>query len=387
MPFPAVIAGRTRYVFIDLFRSTVIFLMLEGHVARTLLSASLQQTSLFQLHEFVHGLTAPAFLFAAGLTFVISTRHTWQAYHHPSLRLARRAGRILLILGLGLFLHLPFFSLRKILREGSLPEMLQLFQCDVLACIGIGLALLHFILYFMKSERRFHRAVAVLAGVIVLGTPIVWEIDVLNFAPVPVAQLLNGKHGSPFPLFPYLGFLLVGVLVSKGFIDASVRGQAEAFRRRMLLLGAGLLVAGIILDAVPVHIYPVYDFWFTSPDYFLIRAGLLMAAFSGFMALSARLPAQPRVLTVLGRESLFVYILHLLIIYGSSVNPRANLQAVLGGSSGVALAAAVFVGLTVSMLFSASLWNYLRRERPWMFRLVQIAAGVLFIYRFLANPW
>src|SRR5258708_39712833 len=86
-----------RYFFIDLYRSAVILLMLEGHVFRTFLSSPLQQTPLFQIHEILHGLSAPAFLFGAGVTFVISTRKRWEDYHRWGYPLARRIGRFLLI--------------------------------------------------------------------------------------------------------------------------------------------------------------------------------------------------------------------------------------------------------------------------------------------------
>ena len=44
---------KQRYLFIDLYRSAVIFLMLEGHVFRTFLPLNAQQSPFFQFHEFV----------------------------------------------------------------------------------------------------------------------------------------------------------------------------------------------------------------------------------------------------------------------------------------------------------------------------------------------
>src|SRR5437016_5171518 len=111
-----------RYQFIDLFRSAVILLMLEGHVVRTFLIPYQQQKWQFQIHEFFHGLSAPAFLLGAGLTFVISSRRRWQEYHHWGYLLSRRVRRLLMILSLGLLLHLPYFSFRKILMDGTAAD-------------------------------------------------------------------------------------------------------------------------------------------------------------------------------------------------------------------------------------------------------------------------
>ena len=121
-------ATAQRHLFIDLYRTAVILLMLEGHVVRAFLAPYVQQMQLFQIHEFLHGLSAPAFLFGAGMTFIISTRKRWEEYHHWDRPLARRIGRFLLVISLGLMLHLPFFSIRKIIIDGSIADYFQLFQ-------------------------------------------------------------------------------------------------------------------------------------------------------------------------------------------------------------------------------------------------------------------
>src|SRR5208283_1048003 len=166
-----------RHVFIDVYRSAVILLMLEGHTFRTFLPRELQQTSLFQFHEFVHGLSAPAFLFGAGLTFVISTRKRWEEFHHWGIPLARRMKRIALIILLGLAMHLPFFSLRKIIIDGTISDNLQLFQCDVLQCIGVGLLLLHCLVFFFKRESRFYGLVVSAVVTVCFLTPLLWNVD------------------------------------------------------------------------------------------------------------------------------------------------------------------------------------------------------------------
>jgi len=218
-----------RFVYIDLYRSAVILLMLEGHLFRALLSSELQNSPLFRIHEFVHGLTAPAFLFGAGLTFVISTRKRWIDYHHWDPPLAKRVRRLLFVILLGLMLHLPYFSFRKILMEGSLNEYLQLFQFDVLHCIGIGLLSLHGLIFFFKHEGKFYALVIASVIFICFATPIIWDIDFLKFLPPYLAQMFNGMHGSPFPIFPYVGFLYAGVIVSWEFLVAIQNNRVKSF--------------------------------------------------------------------------------------------------------------------------------------------------------------
>ena len=304
-------APKQRYLFIDLYRSAVILLMLEGHVFRTFLSAQVQQSPIFQFHEFFHGLSAPAFLFGAGLTFVISTRKRWESYHHWAEPLARRVRKLLLVFALGLALRLPYFSFRKIVLECTHEEILRLFQFDVLHCIGIGLLLLHALVFFFKTEVRFYGLVLSTILIVCFATPLVWDMDFLRLIPLPFAQMVNGIHGSPFPLFPYVGFLFAGVIVSWEFLIASEQKRESVFMRKLPAIGAALIIVGFLSDIVPLQLYPHYNFWFTSPSYFLIRVGALMMIVAAFWFLAGNARTPRRIFTILGIESLFVYVLHL----------------------------------------------------------------------------
>ncbi|MBI1802967.1 MAG: DUF1624 domain-containing protein [Ignavibacteriae bacterium] len=378
---------KRRHLFIDLYRSAVILLMLEGHVFRTFLPPDVQQTPFFQFHEFFHGLSAPAFLFGAGLTFVISTRKRWESYHHWDEPLARRVRRLLLVLCLGLGLHLPYFSFRKILLEGTHDEILQFFRFDVLHCIGVGLLLLHALVFFFKTEVRFYGLVLATTVTVCFATPLMWDVDVVRMLPVPIAQALSGSHGSLFPLFPYVGFLFAGVIVSWEYLIASEQRRERLFMQKLLTIGASLIIVGILSDVVPIRIYPHYNFWFTSPSYFLIRVGALMMVVAAFWYAAARTVAPKKVLTVLGIESLFVYVLHLLILYGSAMNPAFNLQVILGNNLTVLQTMGVFIGVLLTILAVALAWNFLKRIHPNFYRIVLLAGTAIFLYQFFTRDF
>lgn len=376
-----------RHQFIDLYRSAVILLMLEGHVFRMFLPLSLQQSVLFQFHEFFHGLSAPAFLFGSGLTFVISTRKRWEDYHHWGPPLAWRVRRLLFVIFLGLFLHLPYFSFRKVMVDGSLQDTLQFFQCDVLMCIGIGLLALHGLVFFFKTEERFYGLVLASILAVCLLTPLVWDIDFLEYLPPFAAQLCNSMHGSPFPLFPYVGFLFAGVIVSWEFTVAAERRREGVFMRQLFLVGLGLAAAGVAIDLIPLQIYPTYNFWFTSPSYFFIRLGSLMAMVALFWYASRKVAQPRRVLTVFGKESLFVYVAHLMILSGSVLNVEENLRTMYGGTFSVAEATGLFVGLTGMLLALALLWEYCKQKQATVYRLVQLSGVGLFLFYFFRREF
>ncbi len=376
-----------RHVFIDVYRSAVILLMLEGHTFRTFLSRDLQQTFFFQIHEFIHGLSAPAFLFGAGLTFVISTRQRWEAFHHWGDPLARRMKRIVMIILLGLAIHLPFFSIRKIIVDGTTSDYLQLFQCDVLYCIGIGLLILHGLVFFFKTESRFYGLVVSAVVTVCFLTPIIWSVDFLSYFPPVLAQLCNGMHGSPFPLFPYVGFLFAGVVVSWEFLLAVREQREQRFMMQLAIIGCVLVLAGILFDVLPVKIYPVYNYWFTSPNYFLVRIGALLTILPLFWFWGKKIKKPKPLLTVLGRESLFVYVLHLVVLYGSAVNPNENLQVIFGQGCSIEQIFLIFFIFVAVMFSAAVLWNYLKEKHFTVYRLAQLAGSSVFLYYFFTRDF
>jgi len=378
---------KPRYVFIDLFRTIIILLMLEGHVVRQFLSPELKSTTAFFLHELLHGITAPAFLFGAGLTFVISSHRKWNAYHRWGPELERRLRRVVMIFFIGIFLHLPYFSFRKIMFEATPLDMLILFQSDVLTCISVGLIALHLILLFFRREDKFQGAVIVSLIFTVLATPVVWDIDFLHYTPLLLVQLSNSLHGSPFPLFPFLGYLFAGVAVSRGFVVAVEACGVPVFMKRLALGGVLAAAAGLWIAVIPFTIYRSSDFWYTSPSYFLIRLGILFMATAGVWRAGQAMPRALGSVLVLGKESLLVYVLHLLVLYGSAVNATVNLAGILPPELGLLESLWVFAGLTVLMFFSAKLWNRLKTANAAAYRLVQASVGSAILYLFFTNDY
>ena len=155
----------------------------------------------------------------------------------------------------------------------------------------------------------------------------------------------------------------------------------------MILLGSIFIGGGLLFDALPVQIYPTYDFWFTSPDYFFIRVGCLMILLALFWHFANVLKQPVASLTVFGRESLFVYVLHLIIIYGSAMNPVENLRSQIGFSLGLFESAVWFIPFAIFMLLLALGWNYLKEKQHNTYRLVQLTGSGVFLYYFFRQDY
>jgi hypothetical protein len=79
------------------------------------------------------------------------------------------------------------------------------------------------------------------------------------------------------------------------------------------------------LDKRPWQVYAVYDFWHTSPNFFLIRLGLLLvmlcAAYAWVRSGAGQWIFSPLIL--LGQASLLVYWVHIEFVYGRvSILPK-----------------------------------------------------------------
>jgi uncharacterized membrane protein len=127
-----------------------------------------------------------------------------------------------------------------------------------------------------------------------------------------------------FTLFPWAGFVFAGAAVGV-LIAASPDAHAE--RRLHVALasaGAALTAFGFYAASRP-SIYASASFWTSSPTWFAIRLGILMLSLSAIYAMGAIAERRDAVhapaawetaLASVGRSSLFIYWIHVELVYG-----------------------------------------------------------------------
>ena len=373
-----------RYAFLDLYRGLIVVFMLEGHLIRQLMGMAWQEGAAFRGHELFHGLTAPGFLFGAGFTFAIATQrksHLLKGLSWPVLRRLWRGASLMLV---GYALHLPYLSLSKTVFGASSAEWGAFLRFDVLQLIGLSLIILRLLYLFARDDRQFLALVSVgVLGTVMLA-PAVWNGPGAS-APVWLSTTLTGRYGSPFPVFPNLAFVLSGVVASWGFLRAR---QDDAEHSYMLwLLGAGVLfiVGGWLFDRLSITSNDTADYWTTAPSFFWIRIGLLLVGMGGLWFLERGVVGtvsepylMPRWLTMLGVESLFVYVAHLMLLYGSVLNPGENLTAWVGRDLTPWTAAALVVPFVVLSAIGARVWHTLKKRHGPLMQLAYWWMGLSF---------
>jgi uncharacterized membrane protein len=382
---------KKRLEFIDLLRGWAVIVMIETHVMNATLTPDILKGDVFQVLKFINGLVAPSFLFASGLAYAITTRRKIADYLNFGTPLFQQLGRLLLILLVGYTLHIPkfnYYHLRYIAGERAWQVF---FQADVLHCIAISLLFLQILLLLARNEGRMYRVLTVVAVVVVLATPIMWGIDFWNVFPVPIAAYMNGMHDSIFPLFPWSAFLFAGAITGWFYLRAKERetaGSPDAIVRMMRYtawLGLGAILFSFMLDPLARQLYPTYNYWKSSPSFFLLRLGIVQSLCTLMFVYERRrglLPRSP--VTLVGRESLIVYTAHLLLVYGDF--GAFNFQKQVGQTFGYPLAILTVVTLWGLMYVLALVWSMVKQKPARVKRGVQFAFLAILACFFFFGP-
>jgi uncharacterized membrane protein len=326
LPSMAAHSATSRLAYIDWMRGLACLLMFQTHCYDSWLGGAARQGKFLMGSQLLGTFPAPLFLFLAGISMALVTARL-QDQDVPGSGIARTTiRRGAEIFGLGLLFRLQEF----VIALGWAPWS-DLLRVDVLNIIGLSMMLMGLLCWLVLSLRRGSRARLSLALsslgaalLISLLTPPLWTTWRPRWLPWPLESYINGVHnlGRPqpwlFPIFPWTAFAFAGLAV--GFVLRSSWTREHEVRVFIALgaTGIALVEAARWLDRQPQQLYAVYDFWHTSPDFFLIRLGLLLVILSGSYAWARSGAAQwgfsPLIL--LGRASLLVYWVHIEFVYG-----------------------------------------------------------------------
>ena len=361
MPIPE---AKSRLAYIDWARGLACLLMFQTHCYDSWLSGPARQSRFFMYSQLGGTFPAPLFLFLAGISFALVTEKLWRK-ELPSGQIARntiwRGGEI--------FAYGVLFRVQEYLVSWGWAPKSDLLRVDVLNTIGLSMMLMGIVCWMVLAVRdsptgpAFRRTALALAGggtalLISLLTPPLWTTWRPTWLPWPLESYVDGVHnlGVPqagiFPVFPWTGFAFAGLAV--GFILQSqwVREQEPRAFFSMGLAGSVLIEFARWLDAQPRQLYAVYDYWHTSPSFFLIRVGMLLVILSASYLWcrwgagkwgAGRWEFSPVIL--LGQTSLLVYWVHIEFVYGrASILPKRRM-GIGGATAGLIVISVAMLGL------------------------------------------
>jgi uncharacterized membrane protein len=308
-------SGASRKGYLDWLRGAAVVVMIQGHAVDSWTRVEDKSQGLYRWISLTWGIAAPLFLFLAGVSLVLAAgaRLRQGRTDAEAAALARRRGWQ--IFGLAFLFRLQAWLISggdvyRTLLKVDILNVMGLAMVAAAVCWGLGRG--------TRSRVLLLASAAVLTAMI---TPVVRATPLLMPMPDPIEWYLRPFAGATtFTLLPWAGFLLAGGAV--GFwIDAARSARHER------LMNGGLATVGVLLAAggyAASYLPPIYDqtsFWTSSPTFFFVRLGLVIALVAcAYLVNALRTPLRSG-MQEFGRSSLFVYWIHVEMAYGTFSAP------------------------------------------------------------------
>jgi len=375
-------------------RGLACVLMFQTHCYDSWLGGDARNTVVLKDSQRLGTLPAPLFLFLAGISFALVTSKLVRKNATPGQITRTMARRGAEIVGFGLL-----FRVQEYLIAWGWAPWTDLFRVDVLNIIGLSMIMMALLCGLVLQTKALRMRSAGVAGaqsgglrqdssatvpvtaislaalvvviLIALLTPPLYTTWRPTWLPWQIESYIDGCHnlGSPQPwlfcIFPWTGFAFGGLAVGAILFSDWARERTAQVLAWLAAAGAAAILIAYQLDHSALQLYATYDYWHTSPNFFMMRVGmLLMIAFlvyawcrwglatrgSGIWSFSPFIQ--------LGQTSLLVYWVHIEFVYGRfSILPKRAV-GVATATRGL-LEICVFM-LILSMLRTRIDWKTLR---------------------------
>jgi hypothetical protein len=303
--------------FVDLVRAAAVLFMIQGHALNVLLAPQYGAGPFFHTWVYLRGLTSCMFLMLSGFSFSLATIRRWPEFRVPGRRVYRRMARYLMLLILGYCMRFPSRSLSGLSTIS--PDQWQSFAIvDVLQLVAVTLTALQIAVWLLESPRAFMAWSLGAAAATVLVAPVVSHLGWGATAPTFLRAYLTSATGSLFPALPWAAYVFFGAALGGWYARPGPGRTARECVPAFLAVGLGMVAGGTLLHAVPWSPYGAIEFWTISPNLFLVKAGSVLIGLAAAIWLARGVRALPRVVTALSRESLLVYLAHVVLLYGSA---------------------------------------------------------------------
>ena len=329
-----------RFPFLDWMRGLALVIMIQVHVFNSFARMDVRGGGVYALAVFVGGMAGPLFLFMAGMTFAFLMDRLERQETRPRgrcLACLRRAGYILGIA----------YLIRIVNWATSWPHSgwEEITRVDILNSMGLAMAAFS-VAALAAGGRRIRWVLAAAAGIAAMS-PLVADWNWTGVPDVLRQYLEPGFGRGHFPFFPCASYLGFGMTAG-----AAVRLAGEARMDRLMewaaLIGGGAILAGQYVSNLPYAVYPKSNFWTDNPTLISIRVGIALVLLAGSYAWTA-FCAGPgwSWMQCLGRNSLLVYWVHLMLVYGPLTAAFQKALSIPATALAVVVVTALMVALSV----------------------------------------
>lgn len=323
---------KNRIIFIDIIRAFAVLMMVQGHTTDVLLADEYRRldSPVFSLWFFMRGMTAPVFMFTAGTVFTYLYRLQKVSFlKNP--RTKKGFGRFLLLLFIGYLLRYP----TPTLIDFSFVSEFQwriFFAVDVLHCIGFGI---FFILVFawISEVTKLGDYITYFIGAsfFIFSFPFINNIKWAEILHPVFVGYFTTQTGSNFPLFPWIGYLLAGAILGSFlarnpnvFLIGKTFSNATKFIATIGIIGVIFFLLSKLFDWYLWSYKPEWQGYLLEYSIIFMRLGYVLMLNAIVTLIALRVYSIPEILILIGRNTLLIYIVHIVILYGSMWNPGIN---------------------------------------------------------------
>lgn len=294
-------------------RAWAILMMLQGHFIDGLLDPVFRDPSnaAFSTWKYFRGITAPVFFTVSGFIFTfLLVRAPRQGLENPRIRKGVRRGLQLILIGY--LLRTNFMGL----LQGSIYPSFYL--VDVLHCIGAAL-LLVVGLYVVAGKRRewLFPSLLLASGLLLFVFEPLYKTWDYTWMPDMLANYFTKANGSVFTIVPWVGYAAIGGFLAMAF--RRFRDDKNLYLKSIgicLLVGTGLIwyssaFFNWVGNTTGIELFGMI----VSNNYLFIRLGDVFLVFAVFMILRGLM--QQELFLRIGQNTLSIYVIHFIILYGS----------------------------------------------------------------------
>ena len=304
--------SRRRYV--DWLRGVAVLIMIEAHVLDSWTGGPDRETTAFRLALMIGGMGGALFLFLAGVAVTFSASARLRRSGDANLARLAVARR-----GVELFALAFLFRIQAWILGWSSPA--ALLKVDILNIMGPSIAAAAALWGWRRSMRSRLIVFAVASLALAFSTPLIAAAPIAGL-PDPLEAYIRPIPGmSNFVFFPWSAFLFAGVLAGLA-LEAGTSVNETRANVWIFLAGSAIAGAAFVASFLPSP-FAHSSFWHTSPSFFFIRSGLMAAAIAVAYAWQLR-PGGDTTwspLVQMGRSSLFIYWIHVELVYGLISRP------------------------------------------------------------------
>jgi hypothetical protein len=374
-----------RINYIDQLRAWNVLLMCYTHSLDAMLADEYKGTLFFKIVNYIEGIVAPSFLFVSGAAFAIVLHKRKESYLNYGKPAQKQLLRLLFLVLIAYCLNLPYKTFTQYQTLMTHDQFIMFIRSNNLHVIVFGILMSQILFLIIREEKKFHWIALGLAGVVVIVTPFIYQIDFAKTFPIYIATYFNIKYLSGFPLFHWLAYYFVGCFIMYQLITAIQENREEQLIKRLLFFSLAASFIFIMLEVVGIQTSYYYDFWLSSPNIFIIRLSSVFLLVFFFWLIETKFNYRMRAFNVFKSESLLVYVLHLMIVYGSVLGP--GIERLFGKTLSWVEIIGIGTTIATSLLAVAYLWNWFKRELKFYSRVLLFSIWIYFIYYFFTKPF